>query len=110
MKILYELNYAQLPKECIQDCSRSGDVSNQVKYWRIKLNFQVCRNNAIRCLEGYGAWDDLESASDETIAERVLWLACGDFSEYLRWCEQEGKDPDADDLDPPAGTGNFFLS
>ena len=70
--------------ECISDCSASGDVGQAVEYWRKKLNFTVNRDRAIQCLKGYGAWEpeELAEMDDDEIADKILWLACGNFSEW----------------------------
>lgn len=82
MHVDYELLREELPAECIADCSASGDVTAAVQYWRETLPLTVNRERAARCLRGYGAWDDLDTVSDDTLAERVLWLACGSFAEW----------------------------
>ena len=94
--VSYSLDIDQLPKECIHDCSSSGDVSEAVSYWRKKLGFTVDRENAIECLDGYGAWsrEDMSEETDETIAERILWLASCNFSEFLTWKEDNPEQPD----------------
>ncbi len=33
----------------------------------------------------FGAWDDLESAEIDTLANRVLWTACCDIAEQGEW-------------------------
>jgi hypothetical protein len=73
-----------IPRECIEDCSRPGPADAAAARWRETLNVTVPRVDAIRCLTGYGAWerDELEASTDNELAERILWLACGDFSEY----------------------------
>ena len=71
------------PREAMEDCAGSGDVSDAVHYWREKLEFTVPREMAISWLAETGAWDreELESATDETLAQRVLWLACCEMQE-----------------------------
>lgn len=91
----YCLDMDQLPADCIADCSRPGSVDEAVSHWREALGFTVDRDRALRCLKGYGAWDDLAEDSDEVLAERVLWLACGDFSEFQTWRERNpGRPPE----------------
>jgi hypothetical protein len=53
-------------------------------HWRRELNFTVDRDKAINCLAGYGAWEreELAAEDDDTIAERILWLAASNFAEY----------------------------
>lgn len=90
----YELYATDLPQDCIEECSASGPVDGAVSYWRERLGFTVDRERAIACLRGYGAWDDSELAadSDETLAERILWLACGNFRDYQVSPETGGAD------------------
>lgn len=104
----------ELPPDCIVECSAQGAVDEAVAFWCKELDFTVDRDKAISCLQGYGAWDkkDLELTADETLAERVLWLACGDFGEFVTHCEDAGIDPRtecADNFDPPSGSDIFTL-
>ena len=75
-----------LPAECVDDCSMPGcDASDPVAYWRKRLDFQVPRELAVRYLRDFGAWDDLATVEDATLANRVLWIACGDIRENGEW-------------------------
>lgn len=74
-----------IPAECVSDCSARGDVSEPVAYWRKRLAFVVPRDLAIAYLSGFGAWDDLDTISEDTLAERCLWIACGDIKENGEW-------------------------
>jgi len=72
----------EIPEEAVSDCSAGGqDASPMVEHWINELGFSVPRQLAINYLREYGAWDDLKMATDETLAERVFWLACGDIAE-----------------------------
>ena len=71
----------EIPKQCIEDCSGPGQKDYLVSNWVNKLGFEVPREKAISYLKEYGAWDDLENDTDKVLAERVLWLACGDYYE-----------------------------
>lgn len=106
--VTYELNLSDLPPDCVRDCSSSGDVSEAVEFWTEELGFTVERAPAIECLSGYGAWEDeqLESASDEWLAQRILWLACGDFSEFLTW---KARNPGKPDSEASYGSDIFIL-
>lgn len=97
-----------LPEECIRDCAASGDVTEAVKAWAEELDFTVDRERAIQTLQGYGAWSlgELNDAPDDILAERILWLACGDFSEFMVWQE---RNPDADPADADYGSNVFVL-
>lgn len=84
---------AHLPEACIQDCSASGDVKPAVSGWRELLGFCVPRRKAIEYLVEFGCWsdDELNSMSDEELAERCLWTACNDIVEERR---SPDRDPD----------------
>ncbi len=75
----------EIPQECVDDCSHPGECAYDVKRWVDELGFEVPRRKAIEHLRGYGAWDDLEDVDDSTLAERVLWMACGDIREEGYW-------------------------
>ena len=77
--------WGEIPAACVDACSASGDVSASVSDWVKRLSFEPPRALAISYLSEFGAWDDLETATPETLAERVLWIACGDISEQGEW-------------------------
>lgn len=108
------LALSDLPRECIDDCTGPGPADEAVAFWRRKLDLTVDRRRAVLCLKGYGAWElaDLCEKSDDDIAELVLWLACGDFHEFIVHCDAAGIDPAGDrpdDFDPPSGSDIFCL-
>ena len=74
-----------LPGQCIEDCSGSGPVDDQVAYWVDKLGFDIDmpRDKAIKFLSEYGAWesDELEDMDIIELAEKVLWIFCGNIKE-----------------------------
>lgn len=113
--VSYDLCIRDIPRECIEDCSQPGPADAAVAHWREALQFSVDRNAAITFLEGYGAWerDELEADGDETLADRILWLACGNFSEYITEAERAGFNPFEDDrpedFDPSCGSDIFVL-
>ena len=78
------LSVTDLPAQCVDDCTGPGPADEAVTHWRKQLSFTVDAAQARQCLAGYGAWDeaDLASWEPERLAETVLWLACGDFSEW----------------------------
>jgi hypothetical protein len=108
LHVSYDLDISQLPQECIDDCSAQGSVDEAVAYWRDKLSFTVDRDRTVSCLKGYGAWEDeeLAASTDEELADRVLWLACGNFSEQQSW---ESDNPDKDPCDSDYGSSVFVL-
>ena len=75
-----------IPEEAVEECSRGGqDAIEPVKKWVAELGFKVPRDLAIKYLSEFGAWDDLESESDDELANKVFWLACGDINEQGEW-------------------------
>lgn len=75
----------QFPADCIESCSTSGSNDDAVEFWVSKLDFSPPRDLMERYLGEYGAWDDLQTASDETLAQRVLWTAMHDIREQGSW-------------------------
>lgn len=94
MHVDYELLIDELPQECINACSASGSVDHAVDQWRRHLEFTVDRKNAVKCLQGYGAWDadELAMMTDTEVAERILWIACCNFSDHLVGGQDQGLD------------------
>ena len=115
------MNYiliTDLPRECIEDCGMGGGAKDAaVEHWirdaRVKPVIEALPADAMRqCLEGYGAWEEDELLDDDLSRERILWLACGTFAEYIRECEEKGIDPFGDrpdDFDPNCGSDLFSL-
>lgn len=106
--VTYALHLADLPRDCIEDCSAPGDATEAVEFWRTELQFAVERAPAIECLAEYGAWEDetLAKSTDDELAARILWLACCNFSEFLKWKE---RNPDRPDEDAAYGSDIFVL-
>lgn len=77
------------PADCIEACSASGAVDSAVEYWRNELNLVEVLTPVRPLVESYlkefGAWDDLQTAEMERLANRVLWIACGDIREQGEW-------------------------
>jgi len=108
MHVDYCLYMSDLPEDCIRDCSASGDVTGAVEAWVEELDFTVDRERAIQTLQGYGAWSlgELNDADDELLAQRILWLACGDFSEFQSW---QADNPDKEPHEADYGSDVFVL-
>ncbi len=87
MKWFDEQGYlvGELPQDCVDQCSHSGQCVDDVRFWLKELDFQVPRDKAIVYLRGFGAWDDLEDMTDEDLAEKVLWIACGNIHDQGEW-------------------------
>ena len=75
----------KIPDVCVKECSGSGDVGKNVEYWVHRLNFEVPEHLAKAYLQEFGAWEDLDIAPRQLLAERVLWLACCDIAEDGEW-------------------------
>ena len=77
----------QIPKEAIADCAHPGPCDTDVDYWQRELDFTAPREQMIEYLEPYGAWakDELDSKTDDELAQMVLWLAAGDIKENGEW-------------------------
>lgn len=79
----------QFPADCIDACSASGSVDEAVEYWVSKLNLsstlEPVRSRVESYLKEFGAWDDLQEADIDTLANRVLWVACCDIREQGEW-------------------------
>lgn len=102
------LNIEDLPRECINDCSAPGqDASEAVMYWTAKLGFTVQRDRAEIGLRESGGWtrEEIAEMDDSDVAEKVLWLACNDFREYLTNVER-GYEPD----NVPSGSSVYALA
>lgn len=74
-----------LPPECISACSHSGSCDDDVAFWVDELEFDkgLPVNLAKRWLKATGGWtdDEVEAWTTRDIAERVLWIVCGNLKE-----------------------------
>lgn len=74
-----------LPPECISACSHSGSCDDDVAFWVDELEFDkgLPVNLAKRWLKATGGWtdDEIEAWTTRDIAERVLWIVCGNLKE-----------------------------
>ena len=73
----------QLPKECIEACSHSGECDSDVEFWledeRISKQIDEIPMEAIvSYLRETGAWDDEELQDEVENKKRLLWLAAND--------------------------------
>lgn len=76
-----------IPMECVEDCSHSGECYEDCFLWVRKLKFQVQRKIAIQYLKETGAWEqeELEAMSTEDLSIKILWMACNDITEHGEW-------------------------
>jgi len=73
----------ELPSECVSDCSGMGDATEAVEHWQRELNLNLNREHMITELSEYGAWDDFDTATNETLEQRLIWLGACDINEEL---------------------------
>lgn len=68
-----------LPQHCINQCSASGDQYETCKRWVKRLGLSIPRDQYIRELKEFGAWDDdeLEDLTDFSLNVKYLWIASG---------------------------------
>ena len=77
----------EIPPECVSDCTGPGPADDAVAYWRAQLGFDVPLDLAIAWLREFGAWslEELQASTAAELADRCLWLACGDIAERGEW-------------------------
>lgn len=68
----------RLSSAAVADCSHHGACDADVAHWLGRVEWLASADELRRILRGCGAWDDLETASDVTLRERMLWLAACD--------------------------------
>lgn len=80
---------SELPPQCVSDCSHPGPCDSDVAAWSHRLDIagalKPVADLARDYLREFGAWDDLDDADVQTLAERVLWVACRDAAENGAW-------------------------
>ena len=113
-----EILITDLPRECIEDCSAGGRAADPyVDAW-VKdpavaaVIARFSQSDMARGLREYGAWDAEELTDEAQNRARVLWLACGTFSEYIFEAEEAGIDPFGDrpdSFEPNCGSDLFSL-
>ena len=75
-----------IPEEAVEDCSQPGvDAYPYVIRWIEELEFKVPEDLTRAYLDEFGAWEDLETADQLTLASRVFWIACNDMQENGEW-------------------------
>ena len=72
---------ADLPADCVEDCSGSGSADEAVEYWVERLNFEAPPWLLREYLSGYGAWDLAELCDHQANLRRLLWCWACDCSE-----------------------------
>lgn len=72
----------QLPQECIQDCSGSGDRTADIQAWVKRLKFDGPAWLFREHLKEYGCWDSTQLGNHQDNCERVLWIWACECAEY----------------------------
>ena len=72
---------AELPVDCVQDCSGSGSADDAVEYWVKRLKFEAPPWLLRDHLKGYGAWDSAQLCDHQANLRRLLWVWACDCSE-----------------------------
>jgi hypothetical protein len=106
MHIIDNLYIEDIPVDCINECSASGDCEPSCRQWMAKLDFTVDANNARKFIRAQGI-EDSNKMDNETLAMYVLWIACGNFNDQLYWQQQN---PGADPHDSDCGTDMISLT
>ena len=63
-------------------CSHHGPCDDDVAANLNDVVWHASDDQIRRYLKGYGAWDDLQAASSETLHSRMLWIAACDIREH----------------------------
>ncbi len=76
------LDASELPAQCIEECSASGDVTAAVEKWCAALGVTVDEDDARTYVRAFGLEDD----EDRDLAGFVLWQACCQIHEDGLFC------------------------
>ena len=76
-----ERTLCRIPRQAIKECSHSGPCDSDVARWLPEVKDWADDATLRDELQPYGAWNDLDTATTETLRERVLWLGCGNILE-----------------------------
>ena len=74
-----------IPTDCVLECWNPKENMDLLDKWIYILQFKCPKDLAIPYLREMGAWDDLDTADQDTINRRVLWLACCDIRKNGEW-------------------------
>lgn len=79
----------ELPQDCIDDCSASGNVEAAVEHWVKTLGFNADPVKTKTYLRAFGAWNDGELSNHAINLQRLLWSVCCDIKEKQNLAESE---------------------
>jgi hypothetical protein len=71
----------RLTREQAKQCSHQGDCLPDVLAVLPNVTWLCDDAELRRMLDEYGAWDDLETCTQDTLRQRALWCACNDINE-----------------------------
>lgn len=74
----------ELPDDCINECSHSGQCDADVEYWKERLNLQLDPTLLSAELDEYGRWSDEELTNHEDNLLRIIWIAAENIKDELR--------------------------
>jgi hypothetical protein len=71
----------ELPQDFIDSVPRSGRADEAVKYIQYDYNVECDKEDLIKFLKSYGAWESSELQDHNDNIDRLIWLACLDCQE-----------------------------
>jgi hypothetical protein len=82
MKITFKLNQEVfIPKSVIRDAPEQGRFDEYAEWILENYRVEVSLEDSIKCLKGYGAWNESELQDLNANKSRLLWIACLDCKE-----------------------------
>jgi len=72
-----------LPENAVIDCHHQGACDEDVAYWQKKLDLQLDREDMIKELKEYGAWEEkeLQALDNSSLEEKLIWLGAGNIQD-----------------------------
>lgn len=85
------IDIGDFPPEVVMALGTMGEKTKLALEWQERLDFQVNDRQAREYLKQTGGWSEFELRGmvPSTVAAIILWLACGDFVEYVRDAKSE---------------------
>jgi len=77
-----------ITKAVANECSRSGDNEYNVNYYMSLPKYKkqlskIDKDELIKELTDYGAWDDDELQNHNDNLQRIFWLSCGNIVDII---------------------------
>ena len=71
------------PRLALEGCCPTGiDASPMVRSWLSRCRNWCTHAELVAHLRRFGAWDDLATATTETLRKRALWNASGTYLDF----------------------------